>query len=338
MSKFLIKDELEIISRWKVDNTIKISIICTAFNHEDYIEDAICSFLSQETSFPFEIIIHDDSSLDNTQSIIKKYLYLYPNIIKCIFQKHNQYSINVNLPLNNAFSISTGDYIAFCEGDDYWCNTQKLQKQIDILEKNNEIGMVVTDYNVLYDSNKLFKHNLMKNNLQYFNSKLQYEEFLTEPCYMAPPSWVMRRKFFYNTKKTCLDGTFVWFLDILKETKVYLMEETCVVRRVLDESASYSNDINKMLVRQQNIYETQRSLIEENNLSIDLYQKVEVNNLARIIDIYLDRNLSISDIFHFSKNIKKKEFFKLKLKSKLKFIYIIMPFSSEIRKCMKMMK
>lgn len=110
-----------------------VSINCITYNHENYIEQALKGFLEQKTDFEFEILVHDDASTDKTSEIIKKYENKYPEIFKVIYQEHNQYSKGIS-PNEIQFSRSRGKYIALCEGDDYWIDPYKLQKQIDYLE------------------------------------------------------------------------------------------------------------------------------------------------------------------------------------------------------------
>lgn len=138
------RTEQEIISRWKgnIDHP-EVSIRCTTYNHHLYIEDALDSFLMQETSFPFEIVIHDDASIDNTKRIIEKYFKNYPRIIRPIFEIENQYSKG-NGCLNKAIiKYFRGKYVAFCEGDDYWIDNLKLQKQYDSMENNKDCFLCV---------------------------------------------------------------------------------------------------------------------------------------------------------------------------------------------------
>ena len=116
---------------------IKVSICCITFNQEEYISDALDSFLMQKTNFKYEIIIHDDASTDNTVKILKEYKQKYPDIIKLILQENNQYSLGEKVSVN-AYNITTGKYIAICEGDDYLTDENKLQIQVDYLEGNKD--------------------------------------------------------------------------------------------------------------------------------------------------------------------------------------------------------
>ncbi len=114
-----------------------VSIVCITYNHEQFIADAIDGFLMQKTNFDFEILIHDDASTDKTADIIKKYELKFPNIIKPIYQKENQYSKGIKVVDLN-WKRAKGKYIALCEGDDYWSDPFKLQKQVDYMENNSD--------------------------------------------------------------------------------------------------------------------------------------------------------------------------------------------------------
>lgn len=122
--------------------SILVSISCTTYNHEKYISDAIESFLMQKTNFEFEILIHDDASTDRTSHIIRDYANKYPDIIKPIIQTENLYSKGIKgISYKFNFLRAKGKYIALCEGDDYWTDTYKLQKQVDYMENNAECSM-----------------------------------------------------------------------------------------------------------------------------------------------------------------------------------------------------
>lgn len=122
---------------------VLVSISCITYNHEKYIAEALDSFLMQQTNFSYEILVHDDASTDDTANIIRSYHKKYPDLIKPILQTENQYFKGVKISLGLNFPRAKGKYIALCEGDDYWTNPLKLQKQIDVLEKNTKLSMCI---------------------------------------------------------------------------------------------------------------------------------------------------------------------------------------------------
>lgn len=139
-----LRSEDEIIASWVGDiNNPVVSICCTAYNHECYIEDALKGFLIQESNFPYEILIHDDASTDHTADIIRAYVIKYPRLIKPIYQKENQYSKNLRIMPTFLFPHARGEFIAMCEGDDYWIDKTKLEKQYTFLESNVDYSMCI---------------------------------------------------------------------------------------------------------------------------------------------------------------------------------------------------
>lgn len=119
-----------------------VSICCITYNHAPYIRECLDGFMMQKTNFPIEIIINDDASTDGTTEIIKEYEARYPDIIKPIYQIENQYSKGVRgMYANFCFPRAQGKYIALCEGDDYWTDPLKLQKQVDFLESHPDYVM-----------------------------------------------------------------------------------------------------------------------------------------------------------------------------------------------------
>lgn len=149
--------EKEITKNWKTTYPVQLSVCCLAFNHANYINKTIDSFLIQKTDFPFEIIIHDDASTDSTQLIISQYKKRFPNIIKTIIQKNNQQSKGIKVTKDFLWKEAQGKYIALCDGDDYWINEHKLQMQFEILNENSNIDICFHDYMIL--SNEELKNN-----------------------------------------------------------------------------------------------------------------------------------------------------------------------------------
>ena len=132
-----------------MNNNVIVSIICTTYNQEKFISDALNGFLNQKTSFKYEIIVHDDASTDKTAQIIQTFVMQYPNLIKPIFQKENIYSRSPRLCIPYAVNEAQGKYLALCEGDDYWIDPYKLQKQVDFLESNPNVSVCVHSANAI---------------------------------------------------------------------------------------------------------------------------------------------------------------------------------------------
>ena len=171
------KDEREVI----------VTIRCITYNHEPYIRQAIEGFVMQKTDFRFEAIVHDDASTDKTAEIIKEYAEKYPDIIKPIYETENQYSKHdgsLRRIMNNA---TRGKYVAFCEGDDYWTDPLKLQKQVDFLESHPDYSMCFHNAMVHYENGNTENHLFAK--LE--NREYQVEE--TVENWIVPTASILLR-------------------------------------------------------------------------------------------------------------------------------------------------
>lgn len=122
---------------------IKVTVCCITYNQEKYIEKALSSLVMQKTNFKYEILVHDDASTDRTPEIIKEFEKRYPELVRPIFQKENQYSKGISITREILHPLTRGKYVAACEGDDYWVDENKLQIQYDIMEENPDISMCV---------------------------------------------------------------------------------------------------------------------------------------------------------------------------------------------------
>jgi glycosyltransferase involved in cell wall biosynthesis len=117
-----------------------------AYNHEEFIAEAIDGVIMQKTNFPIEIVLGEDFSTDNTRMIVQRYVDRYPEIIKPLFHKKN---IGMMANCIQTIRACKGKYIAMCEGDDYWTDPLKLQKQVDFLEANPDFSMCAHNSDIL---------------------------------------------------------------------------------------------------------------------------------------------------------------------------------------------
>lgn len=265
----------QIMQNWTVKDTENplVSVRCITYNHEPYIAQAIDGFLMQKTDFPFEVIIHDDASTDKTADIIREYEKKYPLIIKPIYQTENQYSKRNGSIAKAIDPKLKGKYIAFCEGDDYWIDPNKLQMQVDFLEKNPEYGMCYTNFNIFNQQKQKFRYNLFDTeSKQFLPIYSSVEQWVLRKGYIAPMTWVFRSDLYkrFESVKSC-DGTFELVTFFLAKSKIaYMAGNATAVYRLLEKSASHSKDFRKLERRAVNLYETQIKLIDMYCLSADL--------------------------------------------------------------------
>lgn len=225
------KTENEIISHWKFKDKVYISCICIAYNQESYIYDAINSMLAQVTDYKFEILIHDDLSTDKTRDILLEYKKKYPSIIKLIFQEENQYSKGKKITLI-AVSHAIGEYIALCEGDDFWISPYKINTQINHLNKNDNINLCVHNAYTLSMIDNVY--------INSFKYKINQDKIVPSKDiykisgqFSPTASMFMRKKVFDNIPDlyyTAPVGDF--FLEVIfgRDGIVYLSENMSVYR------------------------------------------------------------------------------------------------------------
>jgi glycosyltransferase involved in cell wall biosynthesis len=160
-----------------------VSISCNTYNHANYIAQAIESFLAQQTDFPIEILIHDDASTDGTADIIRQYQARYPQLIKPICQAQNQQSQGVRIGRFN-IERARGEYIALCEGDDYWIDPLKLRKQVECLQLNANHVMCFTNFNIINKQGEILRLSAIQKTMKTDLSQWQILSGLT-PKYLT---------------------------------------------------------------------------------------------------------------------------------------------------------
>jgi len=136
-----------------------VSICSITYNHAAFIRQCLDGFIMQKTNFPIEVLIHDDASTDGTADIIREYEKKYPDIIKPIYQTENKYSKGISISRTYNFPRIKGKYVAMCEGDDYWTDEYKLQKQVDFMEANEDFSICFHPVRVYSEEEKKFIEN-----------------------------------------------------------------------------------------------------------------------------------------------------------------------------------
>ena len=195
MNNITVFEEHELLSNWFVDEPL-ISIVCTSYNHELFIRDALNGFFGQIIKYPFEVIIHDDASTDDTQEIIKEYVDKYPKIIKPILQLENQWmGKGISGTTKFAFPAARGKYIAWCEGDDYWTDRQKITKQLDFMDSNESCSFCFSNVFHVDECNNGLSINWPNRNENFIITKRMLGEE-----YLIPSPTIFFKSSFLNTR------------------------------------------------------------------------------------------------------------------------------------------
>ena len=238
----------------KEERPLMVTIRCITYNHEPYIRQCLEGFIMQKTNFRFEAIVHDDASTDETAKIIREYAEKYPDIIKPIFETENQYS-KLDGSIQHIMSEHIhGKYVAMCEGDDYWIDPLKLQKQVDFLESNPEYSMCAHNAFVFYQQ---------KNDVCLFN-KTSYSGEL--PVHDAIHAWKIPTasilvlsevaKEYPSWLAVIYSGDYSLILRTLLKGKIYLISDIMSVYRI-----SYVGYSASALYKGKNIFMLEQRLI-----------------------------------------------------------------------------
>lgn len=194
---------------------IKLSIICLTYNHAKFIRQALDGFVMQKTTFPFEVIIHDDASTDETADIIREFEAKYPDIIKPIYQVENQWN-KKNIWKEIVFPLVKGEYVALCEGDDYWTDENKLQKQVDFLEAHPDYSICFHPVSVKYEDKSRPDEIFPSDNLLNELGDTSFDSLLR--CNFIQTNSVMYRWRFHKDSLSLLPDYIQpgdWFLHLL---------------------------------------------------------------------------------------------------------------------------
>jgi len=222
-----------------------VSIVCEAYNHEPYLRDCLEGFVMQKTDFPIEILIHDDASTDKSAVIIREYESKYPSLFKPIYQKENQYSKGISIWSKYQLPRAKGKYIAFCEGDDYWIDPYKLQKQVDFLESHLEYDLCCSASKVYNQSKQSFDGTKGSALCESYETCIQgTNDINTASVLVRQTAWqkCVKEISSFLPKDLIFDTAYWYWFAYHKKTKY--MPEPMAVYRVLANSACHTTDPN----------------------------------------------------------------------------------------------
>lgn len=310
---------------------IMVSICCTTYNHENFIEDALKGFLKQNTKFTYEILIHEDASTDKTANILKVYEEKYPELIKVIYQKENQYSKKKYVS-RFIFEKAKGKYLAICEGDDYWTDENKLQQQVEFLEKNNDYSAYYHNVLVVDKAGNRYKK-YQKINPLYRTHTLKISDIETgvvpgqTASIVCKNFWKNLNEREQNDYENCYsNGDIKLGLFLISIGKVYFSEKIMSHYRLTFDTDSWSSrnkNRNVYLDLSDSLFRIKKTL--KKILNVDYEPNLKVYIRGSFMQVL--KNPTLENIKIFIKLVKKcnkkKEAFILIIKTLLKKVKII---------------
>ena len=262
-----------------METTPFVSIICTVFNKEPWLKKTIDSFLAQQTEFAYEIILVDDASSDGSRSIIQDYQANYPDLIRAFYQDENQ---GISKTWVSICKEARGKYIARCDGDDFWLDPLKLQKQVDLLESEPDCKWSNTDFDIYDEQGTIVsKAGFANHTIPLADT---YEKMLATRGFTMASTWLVDRELMLEVNQeldlTTSDDTFNLQLELFQRTSLAYLDEATVAYTINQGSDSRPNDFFKLEHRFNRLLKTQLEYL-------DKYPKVDFKEMTKIL---LDRN------------------------------------------------
>ena len=262
-----------------METTPFVSIICTVFNKEPWLKKTIDSFLAQETEFAYEIILVDDASSDGSRSIIQDYQANYPDLIRAFYQNENQGIAKTWVAICKE---ARGQYIARCDGDDFWVDPLKLQKQVDLLESKPDCKWSNTDFDIYDEKGTLVsKAGFANHTIPLADT---YEKMLATRGFTMASTWLVDRDMMVEVNQeldlTTSDDTFNLQLELFQRTSLAYLDEATVAYTINQGSDSRPTDFKRLERRFNKLLQTQLDYL-------DKYPNADFKEMTRIL---LDRN------------------------------------------------
>lgn len=262
-----------------METTPFVSIICTVFNKEPWLKKTIESFLAQKIEFSFEIILVDDASTDGSRKIIADYEASHPDLIRAFYQDENQ---GIAKTWVTICKEACGQYIARCDGDDFWIDPLKLQKQVDLLASRPDCRWSNTDFDI-YD-----EHGNFVSKAGFANQTIPladtYEKMLATRGFTMASTWLVDRDLMLEVNQeldlTTSDDTFNLQLELFQRTSLAYLDEATVAYTINQGSDSRPCDFRKLERRFHKLLQAQLAYL-------DKYPNADFKEMTKIL---LERN------------------------------------------------
>ncbi len=240
-----VSDEIKMVYDLSPDLSPRVSVFMMAYNHEPYIQQSIESIIFQKTDFDFDIVIGEDCSTDNTRDLIKRIAGEYPGKFVLLF-----HTINLGPHANQiaVFNACKGEYIAMCEGDDYWMDPYKLNNQTAYLNKHPGTGMVCTNYRKYYELEGRYQNNCF--NIKRYEKQVKFTDYILDQSSISTATVMLRnrilREYFSEVaeemRNSFIVGDTPLWLFIAAKSHIAVFKEETAVYRILDSSACHFTD------------------------------------------------------------------------------------------------
>jgi glycosyltransferase involved in cell wall biosynthesis len=270
-----------------------VSVIVITYNHGPYIEECLESLANQDCDFPFEILVGEDCSTDDTREHVLKISKRYPDLIRPILSDRNLGAHNNS---RNLMSLAAGKHIAICEGDDYWHRSDKLRRQVEILEASSDISLVCTDADAYFQNTGKRIHSIHERNGQWNNLHedmtlaLLTRKINIFTCSVCMPK-ELRLKILednpYEFSNEHLMGDLQLWLELSRLGRIVPIRESLATYRVIAESASRSSNYMKIFKFQQSALQLSEHYVRKFGYEANVLHQVRMTQIWGMIDLVM---------------------------------------------------
>lgn len=293
-----------------IESKYLVAIRCLTFNQSAYITDALDGFVMQKTSFPYVAMVVDDASTDGEPQVIRDFFnqnfdtqdkeVAYQedtDFGTVLFARHktnkNCHFAVILLKENHRSQkkskrqyltpwTENARYLAICEGDDYWTDLDKLQKQVDFLEEHPDFGLCYSDFDLNDEGSGQYTRAVFENGL--FKRPASFEEHLVGCGYIAPMSWVYRKSVFDKLEyKSFSDASFAYALAFFKQSKVFFLPEVTCVYRAHPNSLSRPTGSKAYFRQYKGVFDTQMYFAEKYQVDEGLVKLIKSGAYIRLL-------------------------------------------------------